>query len=60
MGGGQVRGYIPYVLGAVAGVVVALVVANAFAIEGNAQLFLFALLPALGGATCERIVASRR
>ncbi|MDF1632082.1 hypothetical protein [Mycoplana sp. MJR14] len=54
------RGYLPDILGAAAGVAVALMLARAFAIDGNAQLALFALLPALLGAAAERIVAGRR
>lgn len=54
------RGYLPYVLGATAGVAVALVLARAFAIDGAAQLFVFALLPAIGGAAAERIVSGRK
>ncbi|MDX8496553.1 hypothetical protein RFN29_34145 [Mesorhizobium sp. VK22B] len=51
------RGYLPYVLGAALGLLVAFLLNGAFGIGGIAQLLLFGLLPAIGGAICERITS---
>lgn len=48
------RGYLPYILGAALGLVAAFILAAIFGIGGTPQLLLFGVLPALGGAICER------
>ncbi|GAB4071833.1 hypothetical protein KHC28_00615 [Ancylobacter sonchi] len=53
-------GYGPYVVGVIAGLIVALALSAALAINGTPQLLLFGLLPALGGAVAERVHAARR
>jgi hypothetical protein len=55
--GKPVRSYLPYVLGAALGLLVAFILSAIFGVGGTAQLLLFGLLPAIGGATCERIVS---
>jgi hypothetical protein len=59
LGGELVLNYLPYFLGAVLGLLLAFILSAIFAIEGTAQLLVFGSLPAIGGAVCERIVASR-
>ncbi|GLK83579.1 hypothetical protein GCM10017653_16480 [Ancylobacter defluvii] len=56
----QVRGYGPYIAGAALGLVVALALSAGLGLSGTPQLLLFAVLPALGGAVAERLVAARR
>ncbi|MDX8443669.1 hypothetical protein [Mesorhizobium australafricanum] len=53
------RDYLPYVLGAALGLLVAFLLVGAFAIGGTAQLLLFGLLPAIGGAVCERVITRK-
>ncbi|RWP49507.1 hypothetical protein [Mesorhizobium sp.] len=55
--GKTVRSYLPYVLGAALGLLAAFILSAIFGVGGTAQLLLFGLLPAIGGATCERIVS---
>ncbi|MEI8698865.1 MAG: hypothetical protein EOR99_18580 [Mesorhizobium sp.] len=55
--GKLVRSYLPYVLGAALGLLAAFILSAIFGVGGTAQLLLFGLLPAIGGATCERIVS---
>ncbi|MBS7587897.1 hypothetical protein [Ancylobacter defluvii] len=54
------RGYGPYIAGAALGLVVALALSAGLGLSGTPQLLLFAVLPALGGAVAERLVAARR
>lgn len=51
------RGYLPFILGAALGLLVAFLINGAFGIGGTAQLLLFGLLPATGGAICERVTS---
>ncbi|WP_292650746.1 hypothetical protein [Mesorhizobium sp.] len=51
------RSYLPYVFGAALGLLAAFILSAIFGVGGTAQLLLFGLLPAIGGATCERIVS---
>ncbi|WP_181175963.1 hypothetical protein [Mesorhizobium sp. B2-7-2] len=50
-------GYLPFALGGAFGLLVAFLLAGAFGIGGTAQLLLFGLLPAIGGAICERMTS---
>jgi hypothetical protein len=52
-----VRSYLPYVLGAALGPLVAFILSAIFGVGGTPQLLLFGLLPAIGGAICERTVS---
>ncbi|PDQ21519.1 hypothetical protein CN311_08560 [Mesorhizobium sanjuanii] len=52
-----VRGYLPYVWGAALGLLVAFILSAIFGVGGTPQLFLFGLLPAIGGTVCERILS---
>ncbi|WP_165779637.1 hypothetical protein [Mesorhizobium sanjuanii] len=51
------RGYLPYVWGAALGLLVAFILSAIFGVGGTPQLFLFGLLPAIGGTVCERILS---
>jgi hypothetical protein len=55
--GELVRDYLPYVLGAALGLLAAFVLSAVFGIGGTVQLLLFGMLPAVGGAICERTVS---
>jgi hypothetical protein len=49
------KDYLPYAAGALAGVLVALLISGLLMLTGTPQLMLFALLPAAGGAVVERV-----
>ncbi|MCF6126915.1 MULTISPECIES: hypothetical protein [Mesorhizobium] len=51
------RSYLPYVLGAALGLLAAFILSAVSGIGGTAQLLLFGVLPAIGGAICERAVS---
>ncbi|MBW9053629.1 hypothetical protein [Rhizobium mesosinicum] len=53
------KGYLPYLVGGLAGMLVAILLSSLLTLTGTPQLILFALLPAAGGAVAER-VAQRR
>ena len=48
------KSYLPYIIGAFAGVLIAIVLSNLLDLTGTPQLPLFAGLPVLGGALSER------
>ncbi|UDF29041.1 UNVERIFIED_ORG: hypothetical protein LHK14_16195 [Roseateles sp. XES5] len=50
------KSYLPYIVGALAGVLIALLFSNLLDLTGTPQLALFAGLPVLGGALSERFV----
>ena len=49
------KDYLPYAAGALAGLLVALLISGLLTLTGTPQLVLFALLPAAGGAVVERV-----
>ncbi|UVD58379.1 hypothetical protein NE852_09390 [Rhizobium sp. Pop5] len=49
------KGYLPYLVGTLAGLLVALTLSGLLTLQGIPQLMLFALLPAAGGAVVERV-----
>ena len=49
------KDYLPYVVGALLGALLAYIVSSIFALQGTPQLLAFGFLPALGGAVAERI-----
>ena len=53
------KDYLPYAAGALAGLLVALLVSGLLTLTGTPQLVLFALLPAVGGAVVERVCHRR-
>ncbi|WP_167377023.1 hypothetical protein [Rhizobium aegyptiacum] len=48
------KDYLPYLIGALMGVLAALIISGMLTLPGTPQLMLFALLPVLGGAIVER------
>ncbi|WP_165420900.1 hypothetical protein [Rhizobium leguminosarum] len=48
------RSYFPYIIGAFAGALTAILLSNFFGLSGTPQLVMFGCLPALGGALLER------
>ncbi|MCV3205768.1 hypothetical protein OHD62_05550 [Mesorhizobium sp. YC-39] len=54
--GKPVRSYLPYILGAALGLLVAFILSAILGVGGIPQLLLFGLFPAIGGTVCERIV----
>ncbi|RUU72380.1 MAG: hypothetical protein EOS05_01385 [Mesorhizobium sp.] len=55
--GELMRSYLPYVLGAALGLLATFILSAVSGIGGTAQLLLFGVLPAIGGAICERAVS---
>ncbi len=53
------KGYLPYLLGALAGMLIAIFLSSLLTLTGTPQLVLFALLPVAGGAVAERAVRRR-
>ena len=53
------KGYLPYLIGGLAGMLVAILLSSLLTLTGTPQLILFALLPAAGGAVAERVVQRR-
>jgi uncharacterized membrane protein YeaQ/YmgE (transglycosylase-associated protein family) len=53
------KGYLPYLVGALAGMLGAILLSSLLTLTGTPQLILFALLPVVGGAVVERVVQSR-
>lgn len=53
------KDYLPYLVGALAGVLVAILLSGQLMLTGTPQLILFALLPVVGGAVAERVVQRR-
>ena len=53
------KDYLPYLAGALAGVLIALTISALLTLQGTPQLILFALLPAIGGAIFERVLQHR-
>ncbi|MBY3176702.1 hypothetical protein HFO27_19025 [Rhizobium leguminosarum] len=53
------KDYLPYAAGALAGLLVALLMSGLLALTETPQLMLFALLPAVGGALVERVCRRR-
>ncbi|MBB3408920.1 putative membrane protein [Rhizobium sp. BK316] len=53
------KDYLPYLVGALAGVLVAILLSSLLTLTGTPQLILFALLPVAGGAVVERFVQRR-
>ncbi|WP_164740508.1 hypothetical protein [Rhizobium chutanense] len=49
------KDYLPYAAGALAGLLVALLISGLLTLTGTPQLVLFALLPVAGGAVVERV-----
>ncbi|MGS1097306.1 hypothetical protein ACVCNR_22430 (plasmid) [Aquamicrobium terrae] len=50
------RSYLPYIIGAFVGALIAILLSNLFDVTGIPQLAMFGCLPALGGALLERFV----
>ncbi len=55
----RLKDYLPYLVGTLTGVLVALIISALLTLQGTAQLMLFALLPAIGGAIVERVSQRR-
>ena len=55
----RLKDYLPYLAGALLGVLAALLISGLLTLQGTAQLMLFALLPAFGGAIVERAFQRR-
>lgn len=53
------KGYLPYLVGALAGMLIAILLSNLLMLTGTPQLILFALLPVVGGAIVERVSQRR-
>lgn len=53
------KDYLPYLVGALAGMLVAILLSSLLTLTGTPQLILFALLPVAGGAVVERVVHRR-
>ena len=53
------KDYLPYLVGALAGMLVAILLSSLLTLTGTPQLVLFALLPVAGGAVVERFVQRR-
>ncbi|MBB3460102.1 hypothetical protein [Rhizobium sp. BK377] len=53
------KGYLPYLIGGLAGMLVAILLSSLLALTGTPQLIVFALLPAAGGAVLEHLVQRR-
>ncbi|RUL98612.1 hypothetical protein EEQ99_24395 [Rhizobium anhuiense] len=53
------KGYLPYLVGTLAGLLLALTISGLLTLQGTPQLMLFALLPAIGGAIAERVSERR-
>jgi len=53
------KGYLPYLVGTLAGLLLALTISGQLTLQGTPQLMLFALLPAIGGAIAERVSERR-
>jgi len=53
------RGHFPYIIGAFAGALIAILLSNSFDLSGTPQLVMFGCLPALGGALSERFAQRR-
>lgn len=53
------KGYLPYLAGALAGMLVAIFLSSLLTLTGTPQLILFALLPVIGGAVAERVSQRR-
>ncbi|EJC79097.1 hypothetical protein Rleg4DRAFT_0681 [Rhizobium leguminosarum bv. trifolii WSM2297] len=49
------KDYLPYLVGTLTGLLIALIISAVLTLQGTPQLMLFALLPAIGGAVVERI-----
>lgn len=55
----RLKDYLPYLVGTLTGVLVALIISALLTLQGTPQLMLFALLPAIGGAIVERVSQRR-
>lgn len=55
----RLKDYLPYLVGTLTGVLVALIISALLTLQGTSQLMLFALLPAIGGAIVERVSQRR-
>lgn len=53
------KDYLPYLVGALAGMLVAILLSSLLTLTGTPQLVLFAVLPVAGGAVVERFVQRR-
>lgn len=53
------KDYLPYLGGALAGMLIAIFLSSLLTLTGTPQLILFALMPAVGGAVAERVVQRR-
>lgn len=53
------KDYLPYLVGTLAGLLVAFTISGLLALQGTPELILFALLPAVGGAIVERVSQRR-
>lgn len=53
------KDYLPYLVGALAGMLVAILLSSLLTLTGTPQLILFAVLPVAGGAVIERLVQRR-
>ncbi len=53
------KDYLPYLLGALVGALIAFAISSLLALQETPQLMLFALLPAVGGALAERLSPHR-
>ena len=53
------KDYLPYLVGALAGMLIAILLSSLLMLTGTPQLILFALLPVVGGAVVERVVQRR-
>ncbi|WP_190233652.1 hypothetical protein [Rhizobium sp. R339] len=51
--------YLPYLIGALIGMLAALLISGVLALQGTPQIMLFALLPVFGGAVVERAFQRR-
>ena len=51
----ELKAYLPYIIGGLLGFLAAFFLSALLSINGTPQLIVFGLLPALGGATCERV-----
>ena len=49
------KAYLPYLIGTSIGLLVAFIISGLLTLQGTAQLMLFALLPAIGGAVVEGV-----
>ncbi|EJJ27248.1 hypothetical protein [Rhizobium sp. CF142] len=53
------KDYLPYLVGALAGMLIAILLSSLLTLTGTPQLILFALLPVVGGAVAERVSQRR-